>query len=435
MNSTLKYPIIPLVLLIECLDRSCASLKLLPKFYPHLIIFLLFSFDSAGQFPISLNQAIDSAIKNNLIIQNENLKSDLAKVLIKSATVIPSTNITSEMGQINSAYFDTKFGISQNLSFPIVYAKQKQLFTEEWKATLLSASLKKAELKRMVTETFYTYLFWKEKQTLLENLDTIYSALLEKASFRLQKGESNILEKTTFETQQSAISMQLSLVQQEIKVLENNFRLLVNTHISYFPAKVNFKYPELNFENWQNPNQNHPSLLLVRQQVEIAKATTQTEHTKLLPDLILGYTNTSMKGLGADDRLYGASHRFHIAQIGIGIPLFAASQKARIKASIISEQINQKNYEIEKAGLDAKINSVFEQYQRQKNTVRLYEIQYLKNIKIINETAGKQLQNGEINYLELVMLINQASNIQSSYLNDVHLLNQSAIQLEYLLNL
>lgn len=435
MNSILNYPAFPLLLLIDSLVRFFTSLKFLPKFSIHLIFFLLISIASAGQFSISLNQAIDSAIKNNLIIQNENLKSDFAKVLIKSATVIPSTNITSEMGQINSAYFDTKVGISQNLSFPTVYTKQKQLFTEEWKATLLSTSLKRAELKRMVSETFYNYHFWKEKQMLLKNLDSIYSTLLEKVSLRFQKGESNILEKTTFETQQSAISMQLSLVQQEIKVLENNFQLLLNTHIPYFPAKVDFKYPELHFDNLQNAVQNHPSLLLARQQVEIAKATTQTEQAKLLPDLILGYTNTSMKGLGADDRLYGASHRFHIAQIGVGIPLFATSQKARIKASIINEQINQNNYQIEKAGLDAKIYSVFEQYQRQKNTVRLYEIQYLKNIKIINETAGKQLQSGEINYLDLVMLINQASNIQSSYLNDVHLFNQSAIQLEYLLNL
>ena len=101
------------------------------------------------------------------------------------------------MGQINSAYFDTKFGISQNYSFPIVYTKQNSFLPKEWKTTLLSTSLKKAELKRMVTETFYTYLFWKKNKTLLENLDTIYSTLVKKHLSTPSKDEA-MLEKTTF---------------------------------------------------------------------------------------------------------------------------------------------------------------------------------------------------------------------------------------------
>ncbi|UPT67384.1 MAG: hypothetical protein M0D57_01460 [Sphingobacteriales bacterium JAD_PAG50586_3] len=52
---------------------------------------------------------------------------------------------------------------------------------------------------------------------------------------------------------------------------------------------------------------------------------------------------------------------------------------------------------------------------------------------IIN-TANAQLQNGDINYLEWVMLINQAIGTQSDYLDAVKALNLSVIELNTLTN-
>ena len=53
--------------------------------------------------------------------------------------------------------------------------------------------------------------------------------------------------------------------------------------------------------------------------------------------------------------------------------------------------------------------------------------------QLILETANKQFINGEINYLDWVMLTNQAINIQSNYLDAIKNLNESIIQINYFL--
>ena len=58
----------------------------------------------------------------------------------------------------------------------------------------------------------------------------------------------------------------------------------------------------------------------------------------------------------------------------------------------------------------------------------------LPNGLIIFETAQKQFINGDINYLEWAILVNQSIAIKSDYQDAILRLNESAINLSYLLN-
>ena len=53
------------------------------------------------------------------------LGADYQQKLIKTSKDIPATSVFGEVGQINSFYTDTKFGISQTINFPTVYSRQK----------------------------------------------------------------------------------------------------------------------------------------------------------------------------------------------------------------------------------------------------------------------------------------------------------------------
>lgn len=65
-------------------------------------------------------------------------------------------------------------------------------------------------------------------------------------------------------------------------------------------------------------------------------------------------------------------------------------------------------------------------------TVKYFEETALKNADLIAKTANQQFANGDINYLEWTMLINNAISIQSGYADALKNLNQSIIQLTYL---
>ncbi len=388
------------------------------------IVVLCFSMmqTANAQTKITLESAIELALKNNNSIKSEKLKADYAKAMIKSNDDIPKTNIFGEFGQINSNQNDTKFGIAQTFALPTVYNRQKQVLTEEFNAKVLQTNLKEFEVKKSVTHLFYNYLSLKEKEKLLQKADTLFSKFFDKANLRLQKGESNILEKSTAETQKTNVTIQLKQLQSEIEIVKQAFQLLLNSEEVYIPNSSNLKATLENSKIEENP-----ILKFLEQQKKIVSAESVLQKSKLLPEINIGYNNNSFKGIGLDD-----TKRFHSAQIGLGIPLFGGSQKAKINASKVAENIAESEYQTQVLNLKTEYNKLLNQYNSNLEIVNYFELNNIKNSKIITDVANKQFINGDINYLDFVMLVNQSISIQSSYIEAVKLLNETIISLNYL---
>ncbi|MGJ1443326.1 CusA/CzcA family heavy metal efflux RND transporter [Sphingobacterium siyangense] len=393
-----------------------------------LLIFMLFSgIKMKAQTIISLDEAVQTALQNNRNLKNEKLRSDYAKALIKTSNAdIPQTAVTADYGQINSAYNDMKFGISQSIAFPTVYQKQKNLHYEEWKKSQLNVSLKEFELKKAVSQSYFQMVYWKDKEKLLNETLQLYTQFLDKASLRLKAGESNILEKTTASNQKSAIEIQLKQVQQEIKTLQLQFSWLLNSETEYLPLENS--RPVLLLQE----NASHPLLHVLEQQKTVAGKQTEVEKSRLLPGLQIGYNLNSFKGMGPDDKLYSATPQFHSVMVGVGIPIFSGGQKARIHASKVAESIAENDWHNTVFALEKKQQQLKQMYQTNLEIINRYETDELKNADIITKTAQQQFINGEINYLEFVMLVNQAVLLKSNYADALLKLNESVVELNYI---
>jgi cobalt-zinc-cadmium resistance protein CzcA len=60
-----------------------------------------------------------------------------------------------------------------------------------------------------------------------------------------------------------------------------------------------------------------------------------------------------------------------------------------------------------------------------------YEQKLLPNCKIIEKTADRQFQNGEINYLEWAILMRQNFEAKNNYLNTIQAMNEAIVLLNY----
>jgi cobalt-zinc-cadmium resistance protein CzcA len=396
-----------------------------------LLLALICSVNAFAQQKLSLNDAIKRALQNNHQIKNEQLKTEYSKALLKTSTNIPKTNVIAEYGQINGAYIDAKFGIVQNMAFPTVYKRQKLLLTEDYQAALLNISLKEYEIKKAVTQAFYQFIYLKEKEKLLLKVDTLYTNFYQKADMRLQKGEGSILEKITAETQKVTNAIQLKQVQQALEINLLEIKLLLNTTDVLEPTWESYKMPSP-FMNDSSSLFNNPTLHIIQQQIKIAATQTLVEKSKLLPDLSLGYFNSSFRGIGPDNKFYQISDRFSSVQIGLGIPILAKEQKARVIAAKLQENILQRQYETATLSLQNQYAKMLADYNTNIDIVNYFEETELKNASIIIETANKQFANGDINYLDFVMLTNQAITIQNNYIEAVKALNDSIIALSFI---
>jgi len=383
-----------------------------------------------AQTPITIQAAIDTALVNNLLVKNERLKAEYQQQLIKSGANLPQTTVTGEYGQINSSFSDNRFVINQNINFPSVYSNQKSVLREEWRSSMLNVALKEVDMKRQVSQVYYMLTYLQQKKTLLQQNDSLYSEFLNKANLRFKAGESNILEKTTAETQRGQIALQLNLLNADLDLLQAQFQLLLNTTTLLVPQEGDFKMSRLEMIDTATVSQ-HPAIQLLQQQKQISIRNTRLEKSRLLPDLTFAYNNMSMRGTGADNISYDGSTRFQSGQIGLGIPLFYGSQKARINASKSIQKITETNYLAGLQQFNTEYQRANTQYLNFSKSVDYYEQTGLTNARLISDTANKQFANGGINYLEWVMLTNQAISLRNEYLIAVNNLNESIIQLNY----
>lgn len=384
-----------------------------------------------AQEQIALEKAVNIAMENNLQVKNRALHAEYEKKMKAASVDIPQTEISGQYGQFNSIYKDNGFGISQSISFPTVYIKQKAFQNEIYKSSALNVALKESELRKQVSEVYYLLVYLHEKRNILLQTDSVYASFVNRANLRLENGESNILEKTTAETQRGQITIQLNQLDSDIELIQLRFQLLLNAETLYTP---DLQSKRLDFVASVDTSaiSDHPELKILAQQKNVTLANTKLQKSKLLPDLRLDYNNITIQGYGNDDVLYTKSTRFNSIQFGIGVPLFFGSQSAKIKAGELQQMIAANNYQYGLESLKSEYLATYKKYQMQVETVTYFENIAIPNANAIVKTANEQYESGEINYLEWTMLMNNAAAIQSNYADAKNELNQTIIQLNYL---
>lgn len=389
-----------------------------------LLLFLTVNLSAFSQ-NITLEDAIVMAMDNNLTLKSKSLLATYAEKRISTAANLPQADVTAEFGQINSATSDQKFGVNQSFSFPTVYNKQKKVLKEEWNAAVIATNLNKLEIKKAVTEMFYHILVLREKERVLKSSDAMYKSFLEKATLRFDKGASNVLEKTAAELQRENIAIQLKTLVTEIELTKIQLQLMLNTEISYEPVSNRITIESVLID----PNidlGSHPSFQQSIQEVDLAKANVKLEKAKLLPSLSVGYFNQSFNDLN--------KNRFNSFEVGISIPLFFGGQKSQIKAEEQKVLLTENELAYKKVEWESMYGKAIEELNTQSEIVNSYEQKQLPRAQLILKTAHEQFTLGEIDYLDWVMLSNQAIQIQNDYYNSVLLLNQSIINIQYLIS-
>jgi cobalt-zinc-cadmium resistance protein CzcA len=344
--------------------------------------------------------------------------------MTKTAYDIPNTGIISEYGQFNSNVNDLKIGVSQNIKFPTVYKRQKQLLVAQAKTGEYNEALQIKELTKQVRTVFYEMIYLKEKEKLLQKSDSIYSEFLRKMTLRFDKGESNILEKATAQNQSGQIKIQLQETQFDYKILQTQFKYLLNDDKDFMPFCDKYK---MNFDEFldQNTISDQPSIKLKEQEINSSKAEIALEKSKKMPELIGGvYWQTFKTNTTLQDSYHGI-----YGQFGVALPLFNSSFKSKEKALEINYQIAENELTSEKINLQTQYQELLQNYKKIKETITYYESQALKNVGLVHNAANKKLINGEINYLEWVILINQNIEIQNNYIEAIRKQNETIINL------
>ncbi|QQT33137.1 CusA/CzcA family heavy metal efflux RND transporter [Sphingobacterium multivorum] len=388
---------------------------------------------------ISLAQAIQRAEHNSPRIQQLRINEQAKEKLAKTGFDPSKLAISGDYGHVNSAYTDNRIGISQTVSFPAVYKKQTAVLQNELSLARESTKFNLLEIRTAVKSLYFDYLAMGKRKELLLRADSLYRIFEAKTSKRFEVGAANILEQTAAQTQRQEINNQLKLLQKDMNITLNRFNFLLQDSIRYIPASDTIKYQEVISIHPDLSSQAEalPAYKIAQLQTQTAHAQWQLERSKLLPEITIGYNSQTLQGVQTfrgQEVLYRSSDRLSYFSAGISVPLFFGAQSNRINAAKLAWKGQLKELEYVKSELKTESNNAIEQVEKFKEVLKYYEDRGLKHADTIFVTADKQFVNGEIDYLQWVILVNQAIGIQSEYINTLNSYNQAAIQLSKLYN-
>jgi len=397
-----------------------------------VILLSMTAFESKSQQPVTLQAAIDTAVKNSIAIKIAKTQVQYYQQLGKNTFDVPKTSVSYDYGKFNSLANDNKFSVVQSLEFPTVYAKQKKLEEANVRISQNQVVAEQLDLKNSVKVAYYNIGVLTEKKQLLIWADRLYIAFLAKSTQRFNLGDVDILELRTAQNQKQQISNQLDLIETDYTLALNRFRFLLNTAQPLVPVADSLFYtPNLTKINQIDEN---PLLKSNEQQVLLAKAQQSLERSKLLPSLSFGYNNTSIIGWQSNssgtEQYFDGSKRFSSVSVGLGIPIFFGAQQTKIKAASIATQQKKQELALTKKLLSQQLSVAITRYQQLNKLIKSYQQTTLSNAAEIIRTATARRDAGEIAYLDWVILVNQSIQLKSEYYDKVQQLNDAAFEIE-----
>ncbi len=397
-------------------------------------ILLLFSVFSNAQ-QLTLDEAVQAALKNNLGLQAAQYQIDYFKELKKTGTDIGKLSATWMHGQYNSLYQDNNLTLQQTIPFPSAMVNQVKLGKEQVAGAQQNLIVQQNNLVYDVRSIYHQMQYQEALKNLLMTQDSLYNDFANASSLRYRTGESNLLEKTTAETQRMEIQNQQQQNNADIQISGARLRALLKSE-SLVSASDKLKKIPLPAELDSAQIQNNPSLKLANQEVKISRQFKRVEQSRIMPDLLVGGFIQSLTGYQKTsnvDVFYPRYKQFTGFQLGLAIPLWIKPNLARAQAASLQESAVRKNAQNVETLLTGNYEQALLELKKNSASLNYYETNALQNAELILNQARKAFHSGEIGYLEYLQALKTSLGIKGNYLQALNQYNQSVIKLQFLL--
>lgn len=391
-----------------------------------LFIFLLLTVGfkaNAQEQILSLQQAVDIALKQYPVVHQSSLQTQQQQVLTSTATIFDPFNINSSFGQINSKVLDYNVGIGQGFKLPVSYKAEKNLLKQNINVAKAYEAVTKNELVKNVSSSYYNWVYSQKQYLLILQTDSIYADYENYTNKKYQLGEINKLEKIAASIQRHELKIQLAQATIQLSYYYTELQKWMHSNQTFLvPKEINI-LPEINLSD-SILVMNHPIIQFIQQDILAKELSINVEKSKANTSFNLGFNAQSLDN----------KQLFYYGSLGINIPLFKNGIKGRTQAAKIETEIAKKE-------LDKTQQSFFTVFAQQLNLQKQYAIQldyFNKEGLAIAESAINAAQHsyksGDIGYIEYIQNLNTAIKIKTEYLTILSNYNQSIIQLQYLLN-
>ncbi|QDH80323.1 CusA/CzcA family heavy metal efflux RND transporter [Echinicola soli] len=371
--------------------------------------------------PITLDEAIARANERYPMIQNAQLEIDKQTVLKKKAWDIGNTQLYTGGEEIKDDLgVYTTIGIQQQqIDVFGIPAKTKY---QQKKIGLAEASLdlSEAELTKEVSLAFAQAYSAKQRYMLLEKMDSLYANFERAARIRYETEATSKLEWLSAQNKTKQITIQKEQGYRDFQISLKRLNLWLVSD-TLFTIQVNDRKQLLTLSQESSIMENHPQILMARQQQELAKQGVRTARAGFLPKLYAQYGIQEVQGVTG----------YTTFQLGISIPLAFHQNQADVRAAKLEARQANSNLDQTKMEFNVAHQTAWEKYLKWKNAFSYYESEALPLAEEQERGALLAYQQGAIDYVAFLQNINDALSIEQNAQETLKSYLISKIELEY----
>lgn len=404
--------IVPVMIALTCLPFSSNAQQALPS--------------------ITLQQAVDSALRNNLYLKSAALRSEEEEALIGSAWDLPRTQIDYEYGRINTNLNDDRIGVTQAMAFPTVYARKRQLLAHTAAGTRWEQALREREVRLQVEMAYHELLVLTEEARALGEADSIHMAAIAGEQQRFDLGASSVLQRATARTQGMLVKARLQQVNGDLRQARARLGQLLNSRTAFAAAQMPLKRLVDRMPD-DSAVSTHPLVRSAREQEATAEARWRMERATLLPGITLGISSMTLNGspsLPDGSVIYDRGDRFTTVRAGISVPLFFGAQHARDKSARIGLERAVNGTSILEEEVRTRLQQARERYASALARVDALEQGAAQEASQLRTSAEEAYRNGQIDRLEWSLLVGQSITLSMEHLDALRALGRASIELD-----
>lgn len=385
-----------------------------------------------AQQRLTLEQCIAMAQENSYAMRLADAEVGRAETLRATAWEMDRTSVTLSQDPTSGGSPDNSLTLSQTFDFPTVYTARRRTLKAGAEVARSQRNLSRKQLTADITNAYNNMVYAMERKRILTSQDSILKDYLRVATIRYEAGEARQLERLTASRMLSENAMEIENVDAEYAALCHTMRQLLNTDADIQPATSELTpvacdaATELNYD--ASSEGDYWQKLVERADKAVSEA-----KSGYLPNLSLGLrTQLVLKGwnpYGVERNLFEKGN-FMGFEVGLGLPLFFGSTRAKVKAArqerdiatlaaMQQRQRRQSEFDIQKASLLAA-----------KKRMDYYRTNGLAEAGEMKRIAKVSYENGDITYVEYTQSLLDAVATQLKYAEAVNSYNQAATALQ-----
>jgi cobalt-zinc-cadmium resistance protein CzcA len=365
---------------------------------------------------LSLKACLSLASQKNALLATGLADVRTSEAFINSGKELPKGTVDGQYGKTQtSTSQDYTLMFSQSIPWPTLLKAQVKALTS---AKVLSEKRLKITQNLVVSSVkFYYYQILAQQKNLefLASQDSLYTQMKRAAMIKFQQGETNRLELMAAETRLREFQQKRIALEADQKTAYQNLAYWINE-----PGEFEIEGKEsLTMESSVAglDLSKNPTIELLAEQVEHGKLLTAVERERLKPDIRIGVTNQSIEKVGGQN----------FVQAGLAIPIFGKGQKAKIASAKLQEEAFVSQKIQTESALQTDYKNAEAAVAKYRASLAYYTSTALPQAILLEKTALKSYQQGEIEYVEMLQNTQQAWQIRESYIQEVNAYNQAII--------